>query len=482
MTPPDPEALEGRGAGWYTQHVRSNFFRRLSPGLLVLLAACVSPSEWLMEAAVNGRTKEVPGLLARGADPNFREPYYDNATPLMEAAFKGNTEIVQLLLDHGADVNLQKPSGETALVDAVTKGSADIVKMLLDHNADVNARDPNGNTPLIVAAYYGNADVVKILIERGANVNARSAAGVTALSNAQARGNLDIADLLLAAAAKPASRIAAPPAAVPVPKSAAVHSDVDAPLFHSTEHPDDFALVVGIEKYLNELPSAQFAERDAQAVRAHLIGLGYPERNIKFLTGGRATKGSIAAVVEDWLPRNVKPDSRVFVYFSGHGAPDPKSSQAYLVPFDGDPSYLDKTAYPVKTLYASLDALKAKRVIVALDSCFSGAGGRSVLAEGARPLVNKVDASVAAGGKIVLFAAASASEITGSLKEQGHGLFTYYFLKGLGGAAKDSSGAITPRGLFDYLKPKVQDSASRENREQTPQLEGAVDGEIARFE
>ncbi|MDD5628470.1 MAG: caspase family protein [Elusimicrobia bacterium] len=256
---------------------------------------------------------------------------------------------------------------------------------------------------------------------------------------------------------------------------------MDKPAYRLPPQFGDFAVVVGIGKY-SDVPEAQFAERDAQAVRNHLVALGFPERNIKSLIGSRATKGNLEAYVEDWLPRNVKDGGRVFFFFSGHGAPDPESGQAYLMPWDGNPSYLNKTAYPLKKLYAKLGSLKAKQVIVALDACFSGAGGRSVLAKGTRPLVTKVDMDVAPDSKLVLFAAAAARETTSTLEEQGHGIFTYYFLRGLGGEAKDGSGAVTARGLFDYLKPKVQDAASRQNRDQTPMLEGATQGaELFRF-
>lgn len=247
------------------------------------------------------------------------------------------------------------------------------------------------------------------------------------------------------------------------------------------ENPKDFVLAIGIGQYSNDIPVAQFAERDAQAAKNHFLALGVPERNIKYLIGNRATKANLEAYIEDWLPRNVKEDGRVFFYFSGHGAPDPTAGQAYLLPWDGNPSFLKRTAYPLKRLYAQLNSLKAKQVIVALDSCFSGSGGRSVLAQGARPLVTQVDTMVSPGGKLTVFAASAPNEITATLPEQGHGIFTYYFLKGLGGEAKDPSGIVTLKGLYDYLKPKVQDAASRQNRDQTPSLEGLVDGEIARF-
>lgn len=270
-------------------------------------------------------------------------------------------------------------------------------------------------------------------------------------------------------------------AATPAPASAPAASTlpgVDVPARRLAERPNDFALVVGVEKYAEGLPDAPFAESDARAVREHLLALGVPERNLKFLVGQRALQSALSAYLEEWLPRNVKEDSRVFVYFSGHGAPDPATGQAFLVPWDGSPSFLNKTAYPLKKLYAGLGELKARQVLVVLDSCFSGAGGRSVLAEGARPLVAKVDVAPAAEGKVTVFAAASGGEIAAALKESGHGLFTYHFLRGLGGEAADATGAVGVRALYDYLKPKVQDAASRQNRDQTPILAGSVDGEI----
>lgn len=254
---------------------------------------------------------------------------------------------------------------------------------------------------------------------------------------------------------------------------AAIVSAVDKPSYSIAENPENYAVVVGIEKYA-DLPAARFAERDAAAVREHLVALGFPERNVVLLTGVRASKAGIAKNVESWLPNNVTAESTVFFYYSGHGAPDAASGLAFLVPADGDPQYLRDTAYSVKQLYKKLKALKAKRVIVALDACFSGAGGRSVLAKGTRPLVTKVAAAAAEeDGKIVSLSASAADEISGMTEKQGHGLFTYYLLKGLNGGAQDADGKVTVKGLYDYLSPRVQNAARRDNRSQTPQLSPA---------
>lgn len=258
---------------------------------------------------------------------------------------------------------------------------------------------------------------------------------------------------------------AAKAAPAPVPQVKTIQSDVDRPGYGLPEDERNFALVVGIEKYEN-LPVAEFAERDAASVKKHLLALGYPERNIIYITGSKAGRAGIEKYVESWLPRNVGPESRVFVYFSGHGAPDVESGSAYLVPWDGDVKFLSNTGYPVKKLYEKLNSLKAQQVLVALDACFSGAGGRSVLAKGTRPLVTKVDMGMAQEGKVVVLAASAADEITGTDENEGHGLFTYYLLKGLNAR----SGDITVKGLHDFITPKVQDAARRDNRDQTPQL------------
>lgn len=249
----------------------------------------------------------------------------------------------------------------------------------------------------------------------------------------------------------------------PERKPSGPKSSVDMPRYHLGTAEHNLAVVIGIEKY-SDIPEARYAERDAEAVKKHLLALGYPERNVITLIGQRATKSSLVKNLESWLANNAKPDSTVFVYFSGHGAPNPKSGEAYLVPWDGDPQFLEDTGYPVKRLYSKLATLPAKRVIVALDSCFSGAGGRSVLQKGVRPLVGKLDLGLSGSSKIVALTAAASDQISGVDDQEGHGLFTYFLLKGL------NMGTTTVDGLYGYVTPNVQDEARRQNRDQRPQL------------
>ena len=98
--------------------------------------------------------------------------------------------------------------------------------------------------------------------------------------------------------------------------------------------------------------------------------------------------------------------------------------------------------------------------------------GRSVLAEGARPLVMNLETAVSVPKNMTVMAASSGAQISSTYREKGHGLFTYFMLKGI-----KNEGVLGPDGsmmiedLFGYVKPQVERIARRQyNNEQTPQL------------
>lgn len=275
-----------------------------------------------------------------------------------------------------------------------------------------------------------------------------------------------------AAPASPASSAAPAAAPATVPAVRAFRSNVDYPSYRLAENANKFALVIGVEAY-SDVVAAPHAVRDAVAVKRHLLAMGYPERNVILLADQKAGKSAFEKYLEAWLPANTDERSSVFVYFSGHGAPSPANGQAYLVPWDGDPKFIDTTGYSVKRLYEKLNALKARKILVAMDACFSGAGGRSVIAAGTRPLVGKLDLGSAASGRVGALSASAADETSGTMEETGHGLFTFHLLKSL----QVAGGRATLSELANALSPKVRDAARRENRDQTPQLIG--DGSLS---
>lgn len=402
------------------------------------------------------------------------------------AAMKAPPDVVRKLIDGGAKLDVKDIYGDFPIHTAVRRKDArasEVVDLLLRAGSDINhLSGSDHSTPLhrLVAFNPENLDLAAHLLARGADPMVENKFGNTTIDFANGmfadtgqQMYKDLAVLLgnprqqvAMAASEPAKEklVSLPPSPVMVPRfQNAVSSDV--------------AILVGIESYA-ELPGAVHAEKDAASARKFFRALGLADRNIFSLSGAKATRTGLEKVVEAWLPNNLSAGQRVYFYFSGHGAPDPKSGDAYLVPYDGDPQYLAQTGYPLKRLYQSLDKLKAKQVVVMLDSCFSGTGGRSVLAKGTRPLVGKVEtappvAKAAGGGsRLLVITASGPDQISGADEAAGYGLFTKHLFDGLNGAAMDAQGRVTVASLYSYLKPKVQDEARRANREQTPQLMG----------
>lgn len=248
------------------------------------------------------------------------------------------------------------------------------------------------------------------------------------------------------------------------------------PDFSAAPREHDVAVVIGVEKY-RDLPKSDYSGSDARLVKDYLVSLGYPNRNIYLLVDEHATRTDIVKAIEKWLPNQVKPDSKVFIYYSGHGSPDPTSGEAYIVPHDGDPNYLDDTAYPLKRLYGRLGKLQAAEVVVVLDSCFSGSGGRSVLATGARPLVMTMQQEKGLlSPNIAVITATQGTQISSSSPERKHGIFTYEFLK----AIKDGAKGLGE--IYEKIKPRVEDQAKALNIAQSPSLMPDSDKMRGRFQ
>ncbi len=268
--------------------------------------------------------------------------------------------------------------------------------------------------------------------------------------------------------AKAPGGAAAPVATAPPPPAEEPEKPVEPRVPHDVRH---FAFVVGISSYQNDLPPSSGSDNDARAfARFAEEFLGVPRRNIVLAVGQQATKSFLEAQIDEWLPRNLDAKSTLYVYFAGHGAPDPTTGDAYLVPWEADPRYIKSQGLKLRPLLDRVEKLPGTRKVVFLDSCFSGSGGRSVIAKGTRPLVPvDKDFAGAAHAGMVVFAAAGANQTTGTTRDGKRGLFSHYVMRGLeGNADRNKDGKVTVEELSAFVTDKVADEAARDNREQRP--------------
>lgn len=242
------------------------------------------------------------------------------------------------------------------------------------------------------------------------------------------------------------------------------------------EKPHAVAVVIGISKYQDpDVPAVDYALRDAYTVRDYLVRtLGYRPENIIFRTNEQASFAEFRNIFEGRLPNFLDPQGRseVFIYYSGHGAPDLESQQGYVVPYDCDPAFVKVSGYALDRFYENVNRLNARTVTVVLDACFSGVSQGGTLLQQASPIYIRIKHPLLRNEKTTLFASSQGDQISSWYGPKKHGLFTYFLLKGLRGEGdRDGDDAITVQELGDYVREHVPYMARRlHNREQTPEV------------
>jgi Caspase domain len=270
------------------------------------------------------------------------------------------------------------------------------------------------------------------------------------------------------------------PPALPIP-----NSDVDENIPAGSEAgPFDVAVVIGNRHYtVKGVPDVDFAEHDATTMRDYLIKeLGYKPENILFEPNATLAEFNELFGTADSphgkLFNYVKPRvSSVFIYYTGHGAPDLNSKDAYFVPTDGNPSYIAASGYRLDTFYTNLGKIPAARFTVVLDTCFSGNSGHGLLFKNVSPALLRVKKGYRGPINSIIITAGTEDQVATWYPDKGHSLFTYFFLKGMRGEA-DANGdhEITSGELKAYLAEHVPYMARRlSGFEQTPVVTGGDD-------
>jgi tetratricopeptide (TPR) repeat protein len=228
--------------------------------------------------------------------------------------------------------------------------------------------------------------------------------------------------------------------------------------------PVSYAVIVGISRYRNlaDKEQLQFAERDAQSVFTALIspeGGNFHVENVHMLTGDKATLAAVRQEIGTWLPSVAKEDDRVLIYFAGHGFMS--QGKGYLAPFDFERDRIADTGYPMDELGTVIGGkIKAKSKILLTDACHSGA----ITPEDTENLNSRFGDLSKSLFSLTASRAREQSFEVADLKG-GHGVFTYYVVQGMEGAADSSGdGVVTADELAEYVHTQVREyTTNRQN-------------------
>ncbi len=231
--------------------------------------------------------------------------------------------------------------------------------------------------------------------------------------------------------------------------------------------PQRWAVIVGVSEYGNRgIPALKYADRDAEALAAFLQtpeGGGFDADHMRVMVNKDATLSNLREAMIDFLQQAIDKDL-VIIYFAGHGAPDPTRPQnLYLLTYDTDPSRLGTTAFPMWDIQTVVSRqIAAKKVVVLSDACHSGGISIDVATRGldvtqSNPINQYLAELARAKDGMVVFTASAAGEVSQEFPELGHGVFTYYLLEGLKGAADANNDLlVTVNEMMGYVEEQVK--------------------------
>jgi len=268
-----------------------------------------------------------------------------------------------------------------------------------------------------------------------------------------------------------------------------------------------YALVVGVGKFKSGITPLQYAVRDASLFYRFLIEqAGFTKNNTYFLADQNATSANVVRYLNG-IRNAAKEDDLVVVYMSSHGTPPDKFGGVYIVTYDTEVKPRERvwhTSVAESALKDFVENLKARRLVMILDTCYSNGAYRAIpgfLPPGGKSLgVGDADegygVSTAQGRRLfgskdivldeqprkagsagkgigsqesygkVLISASSAGEKSWESDQLRNSVFTYYFVDGMrryDGSVKDA---------FDYSKPRTLQRVQQEKGAditQTPQ-------------
>lgn len=243
-----------------------------------------------------------------------------------------------------------------------------------------------------------------------------------------------------------------------------------------------YAVVIGVGQYESEdIPDLEFARADAEAVRDFLLSeMAGPFDEVLFLADEDATGAKMREAMFVFL-QQADWDDLVFIYYAGHGAPDPnRPDNLYLLPTDTDLNAMASTAFPMWDVKTALRRqISAERVIVVADACHSAgtADGDVVGGGDSNNIAGSFDKLFTPSRRLMMTAADINEFSLEDARWGGHGVFTHFLLEALQGKGDlNGDGIITFSEVFDHVSSNV---VSATEGRQNPQRSGFGDIPLA---
>lgn len=242
--------------------------------------------------------------------------------------------------------------------------------------------------------------------------------------------------------------------------------------------PNSVGIAIGVGAFRDPaVPAVRFAAHDAEVMGGYFkTVLGVPPQKVKVLSDAKALKDDLIEVFEQWLPKQGSPQATVYIYLSGRAVVDQETGVVSLLPYDGTRAAASRT-FSIARLQRALTKASVKQAVLMLDLSLEPSSG-SDPGRVVPPRWTQQDS----GGepdRTMLMIGNSGMQEAQAYQPGQHGLFTYFLLKGLRGAADlDKSGNVLTGELCAYVHGQVSAVTQTQagNPQQTICLPAAGEG------
>ena len=215
---------------------------------------------------------------------------------------------------------------------------------------------------------------------------------------------------------------------------------------------DLHVLAIGVSAYARPEYALHYAAADAKAVASALESQAgeaklYAKVITRTVTDAEATREAIRAALQT-LQDSVGGTDMVAVFVAAHGLRDGSGRYLHLATHETDVKDLAGTALPWKELESALACLRAKHVLVLLDTCHSG-GATDKLRATNQALAD----SLWPQAGVIVLASSSAAEPSWESPDWEPGAFTRALLEAFSGEAGKR---LPPGTLADYVGGRVR--------------------------
>jgi WD40 repeat protein len=243
-----------------------------------------------------------------------------------------------------------------------------------------------------------------------------------------------------------------------------------------------WAILIGVTHYQDEY----FSELNYSAADCHALGEAivaatqqFPNRRIAMHHNSSTVPPTLEAVRESLTYAISRADLQdtILFYFSGHGMVEMDSQEAVLCLSDTRNDALLGTGLQMNELLRMLERCDAGQQIVWLDACHSGAlslqGAKGVTrsatqtaaTEPTEQFIKALRTRARQSKGFYAMLSCEQGQRSWEFPELGHGLFTYFLIRGLQGEAADVDGIISADTLYRYVYTQTVNFIQQKNRD-----------------